>query len=127
LARFKRRARLLKPADFDRVFQSGQRDVTAHYTAVTSPNDQGRARLGLALSRKQVPLAVDRNRLKRQLRASFREAQARLPACDIVVMTRSQARLQPRAVLAAELDKLWSRIARRWSDYSSSASTPTSG
>lgn len=127
MARFTRRARLLKPEQFERVFKNGQRDVTAHLSAVTSPNDQGLPRLGFALSRKQLALAVDRNRIKRQARASFREAQARLPNCDIVLMARSQAHTQSRAAIVAELDKLWSRVIRRWSALSSSSSAATKG
>jgi len=118
--RFTRRARLLNPADFERVFKSGRREATPLLTAVVCAGSVDQPRLGLAISRKQAALAVDRNRLKRQIRASFREAQARLPACDIVVMAKPAARSRPRADFDADLQKLWIRIAQRWSASSSS-------
>ena len=48
----------------------------------------GRARLGLAISKKQVRRAVDRSRLKRLVREAFRLHQARLAGLDLVVMAR---------------------------------------
>lgn len=115
MARFPRRARLLKPSDFEGVFKNGRREATSLLTAVVVVSDASQARLGLAISRKQAALAVDRNRLKRQIRASFREAQSSLPPCDIVVMAKPAARKSSRAEVSAELTKLWIRIAQRWS------------
>ena len=119
MARFERGARLLKPAEFERVFKTGRRESGPWLTAVSAPQEQI-PRLGLAISRKQASRSVDRNRLKRQIRESFRQAQAQLPACDIVVMAKPGAKLRPRAEIMAELEKLWIRIAQRWSASSSS-------
>lgn len=127
MARFPRRARLLKPEQFERVFKNGYREATAHLSAVAAPSELDYPRLGLALSRKQLALAVDRNRIKRQVRASFRDAQTRLPPCDIIVMARPRAHEQSRAAIAAELDKLWNRVIRRWSASSSSSSASIKG
>ncbi|WP_428310958.1 ribonuclease P protein component [Hydrocarboniphaga sp.] len=118
--RFPRRSRLLNPADFERVFKSGRRETTPLLTAVVVASAIDQARLGLAISKKQAALAVDRNRLKRQIRASFREAQDRLPACDIVIMAKPMAKARPRDEFNADLQKLWIRIAQRWSASSSS-------
>jgi ribonuclease P protein component len=118
--RFPRRSRLLSPADFERVFKSGRRETTPLLTAVVVAGAIDQVRLGLAISKKQAALAVDRNRLKRQIRASFREAQDRLPACDIVIMAKPAARTRPGAEFNADLQKLWIRIAQRWSASSSS-------
>ena len=117
--RFPRRSRLLNPADFERVFKNGRRETTPLLTAVVATGVIDQARLGLAISKKQAALAVDRNRLKRQIRASFREAQHRLPACDIVIMAKPAARTRPRDEFNADLQKLWTRIAQRWSVSSS--------
>lgn len=118
--RFPRRSRLLSPADFERVFKSGRRETTPLLTAVIVTGAIEQPRLGLAISKKQAALAVDRNRIKRQIRASFREAQDRLPACDIVIMAKPAAKTRPRDELNADLQKLWIRIAQRWSASSSS-------
>ena len=120
MARFDRSARLLKPADFERVFKAGRRETTPLLTAVVATGVAEVPRLGLAISRKQAPLAVDRNRLKRQIRASFAGQRAQLPLCDVVVMAKPTARDRSRAEVGADLARLWTRIAQRWSASSSS-------
>jgi len=42
-------------------------------------------RLGIVVGKRAVRRAVDRNRLKRAIRESFRHEQHRLPSLDIVV------------------------------------------
>lgn len=113
-ARFPRRARLLKPEAFKQVFENGRREHLPLLTAVVSRGTQGHARIGLAVARKAVPLSVDRNRIKRQTRESFRLNLHRLPDCDIVILARPAAARAENSQLAGELAKLWTRIADRW-------------
>lgn len=49
------------------------------------PNVAGHARLGMVIPKRLLDRAVDRNRMKRCIRESFRLARAALPACDFVV------------------------------------------
>ena len=74
MAAVKRRNRLSRSRDFDAVYRKG-RSVSTRYLVLYSfaREDENEApRLGLAVSRK-VGGAVDRNRLKRRLRAAFAE------------------------------------------------------
>lgn len=73
---------------------------------VAAPNDTAQARLGLAISRKAARRAVDRNRLKRLIRESFRQ-QTGLDGQDVVVMAQPAARLEANATLSAHLNTLW--------------------
>jgi ribonuclease P protein component len=52
---------------------------------IANSNGLGYPRLGLAISRKRVKHAVNRNRLKRLLRESFRRNKEHLGGLDIVV------------------------------------------
>ncbi|MBN8923907.1 MAG: ribonuclease P protein component [Rhodanobacter sp.] len=75
------------------------------------PNGLGHARLGLAISKRVSKCAVERNRLKRLLRESFRRVRDQLPPVDVVVMAREQAAGLPGAELLAEAAALWQRLA----------------
>jgi ribonuclease P protein component len=68
---FPKRSRLLKRADFDRVYKSGKRHFGAHLTAFFLPRSAGAPRIGLAVGR-ALGGAVVRNRIKRRLREAVR-------------------------------------------------------
>ena len=53
------------------------------------PNGMNFARLGLIIGKRGVPLAVNRNRLKRIARSEFRQCGARLCPYDIVIQMRA--------------------------------------
>ena len=54
--------------------------------------------------------AVERNRIKRLLRESFRRARHQLPPVDLLVMAREQAAGLPGPELLAEIEALWRRL-----------------
>ena len=78
-------ARLVKKSDFDRVFADNQRAKTDYMMVMARPNQAGRPRLGMIVAKRLLARAVDRNRVKRCVRESFRQVMQDLPACDFVV------------------------------------------
>jgi len=87
----KRRHRLSRSRDFDAVYRRGRSTATRYLVLYSfpreEPDDEG-PRLGLAVSR-QLGGAVERNRLKRRLRAVFEELAGGLPADhDYVLIAR---------------------------------------
>lgn len=84
-ATFGRAARLLKPAEFERVFTENERARTDALLVMVRPNAHGHARLGMVIAKRVLPRAVDRNRVKRCVRETFRLQRRNLPACDFVV------------------------------------------
>lgn len=92
-----RRSRLSRSRDFDTVYRHG-RSVSTRYVVLYSfrreddAADQAElgqeSRLGLAVPRK-VGGAVERNRIKRRLRAAFDEVRAKAdPTADYVLIVR---------------------------------------
>ena len=74
-------------------------------------------RLGLIISKKSIKRAVDRNRVKRTTRESFRLCQRRLSGLDVVIMSRAGLGELSGPALRAILDKHWDALARwmeRW-------------
>ncbi|MCW8908129.1 MAG: ribonuclease P protein component [Sedimenticola sp.] len=108
-AKFGRDLRLLKPAQFRRVFQNACRSSDRHFTVLFLGNDQSRARLGTAIAKKVLKRAVDRNRVKRVVRESFRIRQRELAGLDLVVMCGRGIGLSDTRQLRDSLERHWSR------------------
>jgi ribonuclease P protein component len=87
----KRRHRLSRSRDFDAVYRRGRSTATRYLVLYSFPRDEAEgeeARLGLAVSRR-LGGAVERNRLKRRLRAAFDElADGLPPGHDYVLIAR---------------------------------------
>lgn len=109
---FTRAQRLLAPAQFARVFRTGRRSGNDCFNVIAAPGSGSAARLGLAVSKKVSKSAVQRNRIKRVVRESFRKHSADLPALDIVVMARPGAAGCDNSRLASSIDALLERTAR---------------
>jgi ribonuclease P protein component len=73
--------------------------------------DSAPARLGLAISKKRVRRAVDRNRLKRLARDVFRRHRAALAGLDVVVMARATAVAEDNRTLCDALLRHFLRLA----------------
>ena len=70
------------------------------------------SRLGLAITRKRVPGAVARHRIKRQVRESFRLHQGILQGLDLIVLARTGLQAQATRELRASLAWHWRHIER---------------
>ncbi len=107
--RFTRDQRLLRPGDFSRVMAEAKRSSDSFFTVLARENSVRHARLGLAISRKAARRAVDRNRIKRIARESFRHC-GHDAAVDVIVFARQPAATQARAGLRQSLDRHFRRL-----------------
>jgi ribonuclease P protein component len=95
------------------VFSGGRKSADRLFTILYRPNDLDLPRLGFAIAKQRVRLAVKRNRLRRLVRESFRLGRAQLPAVDIVVMARSDAATATNQNVIASLNLHWQRLASK--------------
>ncbi|HMD57798.1 MAG TPA: ribonuclease P protein component [Solirubrobacteraceae bacterium] len=110
----RRRGRLSRSAEFERVYRQGRSTANRHLVLYSFPNAASeRPRLGLSVSRK-VGGAVERNLVKRLLREAFAQAEPSLRRChDVVVVARPPvAALAEREGLAGVRSALGELIAR---------------
>jgi ribonuclease P protein component len=105
-----RDARVRRAGDFAALRQASGRLGGRCFSVRYRPNGLDHARLGLAISKRVSKRAVERNRIKRLLRESFRRVRAQLPPIDLVVMAREAAAGLPGPELLAEIDALWRRL-----------------
>lgn len=108
-----RRSRLSGKAAFSRVFDKAAVSSDASFRILGRASDMPGARLGMAVSRQVDKRAVQRNRLKRIIRESFREHYLRSEppmALDLVVLPKRTAVTLDNRTLFEHLSRHWRRI-----------------
>jgi ribonuclease P protein component len=71
---------------------------------------EGVSRLGVALTRRLVPLSTDRNRIKRIAREAFRRQDAKRLGVDCVLTLRERLAREQQPAFAAEFRELLDRL-----------------
>jgi ribonuclease P protein component len=102
---FGKSSRLLKPAEFQHVFQGGRKRSAGNIAVYWRPNQFTHPRLGIAISRKCTRSAVIRNRIKRVVREAFRVRKDRLEGIDIVFLAHAGAAMHEVKELRAIVEK----------------------
>jgi ribonuclease P protein component len=102
--------RLVRPAEFRQVFESGRRMRLRHLDVVWRQKEAGQPRLGLIVPKFQST-AVARNRLRRRVREIWRRRFAPgLPPLDLIVKARRESYAATFAELANDLGSWASRF-----------------
>ncbi|MCL4108320.1 UNVERIFIED_CONTAM: hypothetical protein GTU68_065348, partial [Idotea baltica] len=104
---FSRSHKLLTADHFTNVFSKAERFGNKSFTVLARENSLSHPRLGLAISKKSAKHAVDRNRIKRIFRESFRLHQHNLPNVDIIAMCKP-------SVLSLEKSEMHKQIETQW-------------
>ena len=89
------RLRLRRKKDFDAAYARGRRLGDGFFGMTATANTTGAPRLGLAVAVRVAGGAVERNRIRRVIKESFRLHQGEIPAVDLVVSARAKARDAP--------------------------------
>lgn len=108
--RFRPAQRLHRPAEFQQVYQQGRRFGNDYFSVAVCAGPHSQARLGLSIAAKTVGNAVQRNRIRRLVRESFRQHQHVLPPVDIVIGARNALKAASREQLVMSLGQVWERI-----------------
>jgi ribonuclease P protein component len=122
-ADFPRAARLLKHADFERVYKQGRRHFSSHMTVfylrrAEGDSSQGAvgekgARIGFTVGR-VLGGAVERNRIKRRLREAVRLRRAVLKgAVDVVINPKKSVLTLEFSVVLEEVGRALDVIAKK--------------
>jgi ribonuclease P protein component len=105
--------RLHQPAEFRDVKRRGKKFTDALFALSVLANHEDHPRLGLSIATRALGGAVERNRIKRITRESFRLNQFSLPPVDVTVSARDSARHAKPDELRSSLDQHWKAIAQQ--------------
>jgi ribonuclease P protein component len=108
---FSKTARLLKHADFERVYQQGRRHFSPSMTVFFLEREMaGGPRVGLTVG-KVLGGAVTRNRIKRRVREAVRRHLLPLTAnVDVVINPKKSASAIETAKLEAEIERAFAAV-----------------
>lgn len=107
---FRRHSKLVTGGEFQVVFKSNLKIGNSLMTLLVSKQTSKRPRLGFAIAKKQVKRAVDRNRLKRIFRESFRLSQSELPNKDYVIMVKHKIIFQSNQQIFELMQNNWQTV-----------------
>ena len=111
---FTKSMRLLNSSDFQCVFDDAPlRTSHQHFLFLARQNDLNLPRLGLVIAKKNIRLAVDRNRMKRLVRETFRAKQQHLAGIDVIVLARKGMNDVANNLLIEQLNKQWQGLIRK--------------
>ena len=105
-----RSERLLQSEDYRRTIANRCRSDDQLFTVYAARRETGDARLGITVSRRVSTKAVQRNRLKRRVRESFRYHKRPLAGLDLVVIARQEANETGRLQVDQSLLGHWIRV-----------------
>ena len=123
---FTKSMRLLNSKDFQTVFDNAPlRTSHQHFLFLARINSLDSPRLGLVIAKKHIRHAVDRNRMKRLIRETFRAKQQQLKGLDVIVLARKGMNDVTNAVLIEHLNGQWDRLIRRLQKAKTESAKPT--
>ncbi len=106
--------KLLNAESYKYVFNDSQRFGNRSLTVLARVNELDHPRLGLAISKKCAKKAVDRNRIKRLFRESFRLNQHTLPNVDIVAMCKPSILSLDNAEIQRQIETQWRFMCKKF-------------
>jgi ribonuclease P protein component len=109
---YSRRHRFSVQGSFGTVLR-GSRKLRGRFAILhVAPGQPGISRLGIALTRRLVPDSVDRNRVKRLVRDTFRRHVAKQAGLDCVVSLRERFDASQSEPVFAEIRTLFDQLAK---------------
>lgn len=111
---FDKSLRLLDAAAYKAVFDNAALKASSKQLLfLARPNGIAQPRLGLVIAKKAVKLAVNRNRIKRIARETFRHKQQELAGIDTVVLARRGLDELDNGALHQMFNQLWQQLQHR--------------
>jgi ribonuclease P protein component len=103
--------RLNTQANFQNVYKNAKKFRQGGISILTCQNQLTHSRIGISISKKQIPRAVDRNRIRRVIREYFRVQHKKLAVnIDMVFFAYSALLELNNLEITACLEVLWAKL-----------------
>lgn len=102
--------KLCKKEQYDAVFANKKFLDSRLFKLFWKSNDCATARIGVSVAKRNVSKAVNRNKLKRLAKESFRLNSEFLPLIDIVLILKREAGVVSKEAYVLELNKKWQQL-----------------
>jgi ribonuclease P protein component len=108
---FAKKYRIVKPAHYKFLFNKPKRVIDNNFIIIAKSNNEDFPRLGLAISKKSIKLAVQRNRIKRLIKEYFRtKVITSNQTIDFVVMAKKNINTLSNKKLLISLDTIFAKL-----------------
>jgi ribonuclease P protein component len=107
--KFSHRHRLAGKKTFQSVFDHSHKIAHKSLLVFYSPNQKSYARLGILITKQKIAQAVNRNRIRRRIRESFRHHKDLLKGLDLIILVRSKW-CPTNELMRDDIDTLWPRL-----------------
>ena len=114
--RFSKYQRVLKNREYREIYNSSQRGGSAHFNYHILVYRQQRSRIGITVSKKVSKNAVDRNRIKRQVKEFYRLHQDQLTVGAVVITAKPSCGRANDIDRYASLEHLWQKVLK-WQSW----------
>lgn len=106
-----KKQKLLNKKEFSWVFDKATYKASNRHCLILARESQiEQSRVGLVIAKKHIKHAVQRNRVKRLIRESFRYNQHQLLKIDAIVLSRNGMADLDNAAIYKMLEQLWQKI-----------------
>jgi len=94
---------------FDEIFAKPDfKTHSNHFLLLAKKNTHGRPRIGVAVRKKDIKLAVNRNKIKRKIKGGFLANTLNLSAADYVVLVKKNIP-EMNKVITEEINEIWTK------------------
>lgn len=105
--------KLRTPSSFQKVYKNAQKFRFQGLSLLVCRNELPYSRIGIVIPKKQIPRAVDRNRIRRIVREYFRVKQHELAICfDFIFVVYSALSDFSNLEIIKCLEVLWTKLIR---------------